>query len=60
MVIIADHEYHMVELEYSAQEVLEWCFENFGQARAQKWFNRGSKIYFYDHRDHMMFLLRWA
>jgi len=57
---VAEHEYHVVELEYPDTNALEWCFERWGQADGEKWFSRNNKIFFYDTRDHMMFLLRWS
>jgi hypothetical protein len=55
-----DQEYHVVELNWRDRESLAWCLERFGDPRADKWFERSNKIYFYDPKDHMMFLLRWA
>ena len=58
--IVADHEYHAVELEDPDNSVLEWCLTKFGNPDATRWFNRGNKVYFYNQQDHLMFLLRWA
>jgi hypothetical protein len=58
--IVADHEYHVVELEYANVDCIEWCSEKFGEAVLGRWFRKGSKIYFLNAQDHLMFLLRWA
>jgi hypothetical protein len=59
MSLLANHEYHCVELHRIPTWMLVEMFEFFGPA-GKKWFYRGDKIYFYDQKDHMMFLLRWA
>jgi hypothetical protein len=55
--IVADHEYHVIELHHLPDEVIEWLYNNLD---SNKWFTRGSKVYFLNQKDHMMFLLRWA
>lgn len=57
--IIVDHEYHIVELEYANTDCIEWCSEKFGEDIG-RWFRRGSKIYFANATDHLMFVLRWS
>ena len=59
MSFLANHEYHCVELHRIPTWMLVEMVEFFGPA-GKKWFYRGDKIYFYDPKDHMMFLLRWA
>ena len=58
--ILIDHEYHIVELEYTSNDTLNWCLEMFGNPKSTRWFNRGNKVYFADSKDHMMFLLKWS
>ena len=59
MNIEIDHEYHCVELRSIPTWMLVEMVEFFGPA-GKKWFCKGDKIYFYDQKDHMMFLLRWS
>jgi hypothetical protein len=56
MMLMAEHDYHVVELHRLPEDVLNWLDENMDG----KWFRFGNKIYFTDARDHMMFLLRWS
>lgn len=64
--IKAEHEYHVVELESANQECVEWCYDTFGDSfppeggRPDRWFRKGSKLYFFNASDHLMFVLRWA
>jgi hypothetical protein len=65
MISQAEHEYHVVELEYANVDCIEWCRDTFGESfpngnRPDRWFRIGSKIYFLNAADHLMFLLRWA
>jgi hypothetical protein len=58
--ILIDHEYSIVELEYTSNDALEWCLTTFGDPNEKKWFSRGNKVYFYNAHDHLMFVLRWS
>ena len=58
--IVADHEYHVVELEYLDKDAMAWCLNMFGNPNERRWFNRNNKVYFYNAHDHMMFILRWG
>jgi len=58
--ILAEHEYLIVELNWRDKDSLKWCLDIFGEPRKDRWFERSNKIYFYDAKDHMMFLLRWS
>jgi hypothetical protein len=62
MIILIDHEYHIVELtKYGMPtEVMDWMIEKFGDQGDGRWFYRHAKIYFADPKDHLMFVLRWA
>ena len=60
MDVKVDHEYHVVELEYANVDCIDWCSENFGKTAPGRWFRKGSKIYFANATDHLMFLLRWS
>jgi hypothetical protein len=56
--IIADHEYHIVEL-YNVEppkEMFDWLWERCGT----RWMYKHPKIYFADKYDHLMFTLRWS
>ena len=57
MKIKVDHEYHVVELRYITDEILDWCNKQFSD---DLWFCTATKIYFFNRQDHMMFLLRWS
>ena len=55
-----DHEYYIVELNYSLpEETYQWLKDQFGPS-GKRWFCSLKKIYFADKRDHFMFTLRWA
>jgi len=58
--IVAEHEYHVVELEYHSNDAMEWCLTMFGAPDLKRWFNRNNKVYFYNEKDHLMFLVRWS
>jgi len=64
--IAAEHEYHIVELEYANIDCIEWCHDTFGASfpsngdSPDRWFRKGSKIYFFNATDHLMFVMRWA
>lgn len=61
MQLAVNHEYHIVELaSHIPIEVIDWLEANLGAANRGRWFARSDKIYFYNEKDHMMFLLRWA
>jgi hypothetical protein len=57
---IAEHEYHIVELNHRDGEVLAWCLERFGEPSIKRWFWKPNKIHFYNPQDHLMFLLMWG
>jgi hypothetical protein len=59
MNIIADHTYHVIELEKLTFEVVEWLNDSFGLP-GQRWWMDRYKIYFRDSRDHLMFLITWS
>jgi hypothetical protein len=60
MIPVAEHEYHGVEMNgIVSAEIVSWLRLSFGPA-GQRWFYQNHKIFFYDPKDHMMFLLRWA
>jgi len=52
-------EYHGVELEKVPTSVLVWMIDTYGPLGAGRWFVKGKTLYFYDERDHAMFLWRW-
>jgi hypothetical protein len=57
--IQANHEYHVVELHYISDEILNWCSTQFNDD-STRWFCTATKIYFFNRQDHMMFVLRWS
>jgi hypothetical protein len=63
--IIADHEYHIVELNcgYNTEsfaEVFEWLMMKLGPADGTRWMYKHPNLYFADPKDHLMFTLRWS
>jgi len=57
MLIMANHEYHVIEMNLITNDVIKWLNNNLD---SKKWFMRGNKVYFESQKDHMMFLLRWS
>jgi hypothetical protein len=55
--IVAEHEYHVIELHTITDNVIKWLCDNM---ESHRWFTRGNKVYFFNQKDHMMFLLRWS
>ena len=62
MIILTDHEYHIVELnpQNPPAEMFEWLMLRLGAGDGTRWLYKHPKLYFADPRDHMMFLLRWG
>ena len=62
MIILTDHEYHIVELnpQKPPAEMFEWLMLRLGAGDGTRWLYKHPKVYFADPRDHMMFLLRWG
>jgi len=62
MIILTDHEYHIVELnpQKPPVEMFEWLMLQLGAGDGTRWMYKHPKLYFADPRDHMMFLLRWS
>jgi hypothetical protein len=60
--IIAEHEYHIVELNSSnpPPEVFEWLMINFGAGNGTRWMYRPPNLYFSNSKDHLLFTLRWS
>ena len=53
-----NHDYHCIELKYEPVEVSLWLLDKFGvPGSSNRWFRRGSKLYFEDPKDHLMFLV---
>jgi hypothetical protein len=57
--ILIDHDYHVVELHWIPDEVIDWCSKQYGE-HGDRWFTGRNKIYFKNKLDHMMFLVRWS
>jgi hypothetical protein len=61
-VITLDHDYHVVELNHYGMttEMHNWLQTRFGIGDGERWFYRHPKVFFFDRKDHLMFLIRWA
>lgn len=61
--IIINHEYHGVLINYADQSVVEWLTDKLGIS-GERWFirhkNDGTMIYFKNERDHLLFLITWG
>jgi hypothetical protein len=62
--IVTEHEYHIIELNCSSAgiplEVIKWLKENMGPNDSKRWFVKAPRVYFYNAKDHLMFLLKWS
>ena len=59
--IVIDHEYHIVELhDLAPVEMFDWLENNLGDGKDGRWFWRFPRVYFFNKKDHLMFLLRWG
>lgn len=57
--MIAEHTYHVIELERIPEGLFESLNASFGPPGPRWWFSH-YKIYFRDKLDHLMFLLKWS
>ena len=64
MIPIPDHEYTVVEFWYTStplwDEVLEWLTENVGMPGPATWFCIRSKLYFYNAKHHLAFVIKYS
>lgn len=58
-IMIAEHTYHVIELERIPEGLFESLNASFGPPGPRWWFSH-YKIYFRDKLDHLMFLLKWS
>ena len=56
--IEANHEYHIVEVAVVTEEMLDWCHTQLGETG--RYFLRHHRLFFYNERDHLMFVLRFS
>jgi hypothetical protein len=57
--IQANHIYHAVELHSVPESVKDWLKQYMGVSD-NRYFIRGTTIYFYTQADHLMFLMHWG
>jgi hypothetical protein len=59
--ILVEHEYHIVELNFQAPaEVFEWLMLKFGPGDGTRWMYKHPRLYFANSKDHLLFTLRWS
>jgi len=60
--IVLEHDYSVVELSRYGMttEMHNWLQERLGSPTGERWFYRPPKLFFFDNRDHLMFIIRWA
>jgi hypothetical protein len=60
--IVLEHDYNVVELSHYGMttEMHTWLQERLGSPTGERWFYRHPKLFFFDKKDHLMFIIRWA
>jgi len=63
MELIANHEYHGIEVESIPTHVLVWIVDKFGPS-GDRWFVKhglsSQMLYFTSDKDHLLFLITWG